>query len=98
MLFFILNLLIYFCYLGNICFEDINECFFGFCVNNGICRNLIVDFNCICFLNYIGKRCEIEKLFCEFNNFCLNNGICRLYLERYNFMCECVVGFVGLCC
>lgn len=48
------------------CFLDINECVVSsLCKNGGMCFNILGSYKCICDVKYIGRNCEMGRLFEE---------------------------------
>lgn len=63
-------------------FLDINECVLFFCLNNGICINMIGLYICVCLIVFFGKYCENSKeKFLNICNFLVINFLFKLSLE-----------------
>ena len=77
---------------------DITQCLLN-CSNNGKCayNNETNNFFCLCFQNYTGSMCNIDKRPCNSVNKlqCINNGICINNNNDYNFTCNCSYPFYG---
>ncbi|XP_052080851.1 fibropellin-3-like isoform X2 [Mytilus californianus] len=60
------------------------------CLNNGICRNIVNDYRCMCPNGYYGDQCENKP--CDVTT-CRNNGECRNMVNGYICICpECYYG------
>lgn len=53
--------------IDKIFFKYFENLFLDPCQNNGLCINLVNDFQCSCALGYSGKNCEININECENN-------------------------------
>jgi hypothetical protein len=81
---------------------DITQCLLN-CSNNGKCAyiNETNNFVCLCFQNYTGSLCNIDKRPCNLAKLqCINNGICinnriNNNNDDYNFTCNCSYPFYG---
>ncbi len=79
---------------------DITQCLLN-CSNNGKCayNNETNNFVCLCFQNYTGLNCNIDKRPCNSNANklqCINNGICiNNNNYDYKFTCNCSYPFYG---
>jgi hypothetical protein len=88
-------------YKGNNCEIDQRKCSKKICINNGECKDLIIndtnyyDYECNCKPLYYGKNCELKQKLCK-NRTCSNYGRCiENITDTY---CSCSKGFSGLNC
>lgn len=56
--------------------------------------NNIDIFSCLCFLGWIGERCEFIDICLSI--LCYNNGSC--IVDKKGIICICVLGWIGLIC
>ena len=77
--------------------NNINECSSSPYLNNGSCIDLIASYLCQCAIDYTGRQCEAELIFCSMND-CLNGGTCIDEDRGSGTVCMCAPGFSGKMC
>ncbi|VDH92805.1 Hypothetical predicted protein [Mytilus galloprovincialis] len=77
-------------YNNHICLSFDAPCDVHPCLNNGVCRNMVNSYKCICPNGYHGNDCENTP--CDVYP-CLNNGECRNIISGY--ICNCPEGYDG---
>lgn len=76
-----------------ICLEFDTPCDVNPCLNNGVCRNKVNDYRCICPDGYSGDHCE--KTPCTNVN-CNYGGSC--VIDGSTWRCQCPAGYHGTYC
>ncbi|XP_071148137.1 cubilin homolog [Mytilus edulis] len=77
-------------YNNHICLSFDAPCDVHPCLHNGVCRNMVKSYKCICPHGYHGNDCENTP--CDVHP-CLNNGVCRNMASGYK--CNCQEGHNG---
>ena len=75
---------------GNRCETVFDHCYSNPCNNGGVCKNVILDFECDCPDSTTGKQCNDD---CS-NRECLNGGVCVSDLAASSY-CSCPEGYYG---
>ena len=74
---------------GSRCETVFDHCYSSPCSNGGVCKNVILDFECECPDGTTGKECRNEC----FNRECLNGGVC--IGDTSPSYCSCPEGYYG---
>ena len=73
--------------------NEIDYCSRVSCSDNGVCRNVVNNFQCMCSPGFTGVLCETNIDGCVGGD-CTGNGWCTVCV--YNIVCVCVCVFRGL--
>lgn len=82
-------------YTGSTCIDNIDECAYNPCLNNGVCFDNYGSYLCQCVAGFGGTNCEIAIDECQ-SNPCHNGGTCIDMMSAYE--CKCLPGFSGKSC
>lgn len=82
-------------YGGDTCEDDVDDCTYNPCQNNGVCIDKLNSFECRCLPGFIGSLCQENVDDC-LTKPCANGGTCKDGVNDYT--CECQAGFAGKDC
>lgn len=84
--------IVFYYYIINVMFLDINECieFVGICQNGGFCINIFGGYICWCIEQWEGVNCIIDVDECKMQ-VCKNGVICVNIFG--GFICICLFGW-----